>query len=192
MPPDVVQIGPFIISKVVFDVLVPLLSALFGTLIGGLVTYLAARAIENQKWQQQKENKLKEDSREALAIMLEWLDPIGLSLQKASRLVFKFQWTNDDHDLLSDKWPNLLNELAARDVPIRLQVLIPPELYERAFKIHQGLEELKDYALFSPQPESQQETMQNIKKSLEQVENLQQILSKFRADLIEAHNKTYL
>src|SRR5258708_37454425 len=105
MPPDVVQIGPFIISKVVFDVLVPLLSALFGTLIGGLVTYFAARAIENQKWQQQKENKLKKESREAPAIKLEWLDSNGVSFQKASRLVFKFQWTNDNHDPLSDKWP---------------------------------------------------------------------------------------
>lgn len=48
MPPDVVQIGPFIISKVVFYTAVPLISVV----MGGLITYLTTRAIENKKWEQ--------------------------------------------------------------------------------------------------------------------------------------------
>jgi hypothetical protein len=50
MTPDTVQFGPFVISKVVLDVLAPLV----GTVIGGLLTFFSTRAVENRKWEQQK------------------------------------------------------------------------------------------------------------------------------------------
>ena len=83
MPPEFVQIGPIVISKVVLDVLAPL----FGTVIGGFITYFTTRATENRKWKQQKEDQLPEQRREAIALSLEWITPIDLVLYRASTAV---------------------------------------------------------------------------------------------------------
>jgi hypothetical protein len=66
MNDELVQIGPFLISRAVFDFLAPLL----GVLVGGLITYFTVQAAE-KKWQQQKSDKLQNRSG-AIAETLEW------------------------------------------------------------------------------------------------------------------------
>ena len=76
MPDDVVQIGPIIISKVVFDVL----TIIFSVVVGGLITYLTTRKVEIQKWEQQKKDKRQEQYREAIAKALDWIAPMESAL----------------------------------------------------------------------------------------------------------------
>ena|SRR5258707_4268073 len=134
MPPDVVQIGPLVISKTVIDVL----AALIGTLIGGFIAYLSTRAIEDRRWKQQKQDKLQDQRREALALMLEWLEPIGMSLSKAIDLVELYERRNLDKDALDEAWPDLLSVLATKAIPIHLKIVIPTELYNRGYEIQRG------------------------------------------------------
>jgi hypothetical protein len=46
MPPETVQIGPWLVSKTLVDALAPLL----GVLVGGLITYIATYGSRHSSW----------------------------------------------------------------------------------------------------------------------------------------------
>ena len=67
-------------SKSILDALLVLASVI----IGGMITYLTTRSLENKRWKQQKTDKLQELRREALGLALEWIPPIEIALSQAT------------------------------------------------------------------------------------------------------------
>jgi hypothetical protein len=143
MQPEVVQIGPYVISKIAFEAFVLLTSVC----IGGFITYLTTRSIENRKWAEQKKHKRQEQRREALAQALEWIPPIHVALTKAQLKVSRLHKKEITRNELIRQWPNLLSELAKRDLPMRLNVLLPITVNRRVNQILEQLQDLQSFAL---------------------------------------------
>jgi len=139
MPNDVVQIGPIIISKAVFDALI----IIFSVIVGGLITYLTTRTIESQKWEQQKKDKRQEQYREALAMALDWIAPIESALTQIESISSSYVWNHISREEFQKRWPNLLSKLGILEkaIPARLQVLLPSAAYN-GLQIVRQIEEL--------------------------------------------------
>lgn len=184
--PDTVQIGSFIISKVIIDVFAPLL----GTLIGGLITYFSTRAVENRKWEQQKRDRLQEQRREASAIALEWLDPIRNALTKASLISSASLYERRSAEELRKSWPDLLTALSRMDPPTKLQVLLPASTYERGLQIIHGLDELRTFTIFNT-PSKPEDWQVRLEQCTKHIATLQNILSSLEKDLLEEYQQTF-
>ncbi len=189
MPPDTVQIGPLIISKVIIDIFAPLL----GAVIGGLIAYLTTRAIENRKWEQQKKDKLQEQRREAIALALEWLEPIDNAVMHAGMLTSAFQCKNISRDDFLRQWPDLLTTLASKAMPTRLRVLLTPELSQVGLQICRKLDDLRTLNLRSePAPSTpKDEWLESFSQCIKKTTEIQQILEKYRGDLIAEYKNTF-
>jgi hypothetical protein len=145
MQSDTVQIGSLVISKSVFDAFIVLASVI----VGGLVTYFTTRALENKRWAQQKADRLQDHRREALSLALDWIPPIEIALSRATSLASGYLQGHITEDHLYNHWPNLLSQLAKKDLPMRLNVLLPPSIQRRVNEIIRQLEQLQTFALRS-------------------------------------------
>lgn len=143
MPPDTVQIGSLVISKSLIDVLLPLL----GTLIGGLISYLATTAAEDRKYRREKKDRLQEQQREALALALEWIEPIGNALTRATSVSRSLQMHLIDENQFLHDYPDLIASLANMDPPARLRVFLPKDAYPTVNEIVSELDTIKAKAL---------------------------------------------
>jgi phosphate/sulfate permease len=186
MPPETVQIGPLIISKVVLDVLAPLI----GTLVGGFITYISTRTVENRKWEQQKRDKFQEQRREAIALALEWLDPIRSALSKATLITSSKLFNRRSDEDFRKSWPNLLATLSQMDPPARLQVMLPQNTYERGLHIIHGLDELRSFLLID-QPTNKEELQAKFEQCSHHLSVLQNTLRSLEKDLTDEYKRTF-
>ena len=190
MPSEPIQIGPFIISKAALDMIIPLISVV----IGGLITYLTTHAMENRKWQHQRRDKMQEQRREAISRVLDdWIDPIHSALTEASLLASGYIRKTISEDVFRKKWPDLLSELAKRDLPRTLIVLLPTDAYELSHQITSKLEELWSFILLS-EPVGKttvEDYWQRLDSVARHIENLQGMLDTLNKELIEEYKKTF-
>ena len=147
VPPDSVQIGSLVVSKPLFDVVVPLISGLVGTLTGGLITFLVSTATDNRKWRREKGYKLQEQRREAIGIALEWIAPLQQALTKASLVSSAYQFRRIDRAKFSKDYPYVISSLVELEPSAKLRALLPKDAYRMSFEIIHGLEELKHLSL---------------------------------------------
>lgn len=136
---EMVRIGSFEVSKIVLDILFPLI----GVIIGGIITYFVTIAAERQKWRQAKQDRLLETKRDGIAIALQWLDPMKLAIHRANMLLSTHLQGNMDQEEFMKRWPYLVGELKEYDIPAKLRVLLPSELYVRSNRIVRGLDEIR-------------------------------------------------
>lgn len=190
MPTDVVQIGSFIISKVVFDAFIIILSVVSG----GLVTYFTTRAIENQKWIQQKKDKQQEQYREAIALALEWIAPIDNALIHVQSLSAAYMNNRIIRGEFQKRWPRLLNELGALDraMPARLKVLLPQKFYE-GFDIVNDIDDLYFYLLrtLEETPISDGAFAEMVKNATDQIIFIKKSSENYKSMLINEYKNSY-
>ena len=191
MPDDVVQIGPVIISKVVFDVL----TIIFSVVVGGLITYLTTRRIEIQKWEQQKKDKRQEQYRESLAMALDWVAPIESALIHVQSLSSSYIWKDISRGEFQKRWPDLLSKLSSIDkaIPARLQVLLPPAAYD-GLNIVQEIDELYHYLLFSDSPAEQvdfQSVSERINGASDRIVSIRKMFSDYKKLLKDEYESTF-
>lgn len=190
MSNDFVQIGSFAVSKVVFDVF----TIIFSVIIGGLITYLTTRAIENQKWEQQKKDKQQEHYRDALALALDWIAPIDTSLIRIESLSSAFIWHRITRDKFQEQWPHLLSDLSSLDrtIPAKLKVLLPIDVYD-GLKIVNSIDELYTFLLFTEQPvqKSDDNLMERLKNASAQIDAIKKLSEDYKNMLIEEYKNTY-
>jgi hypothetical protein len=186
MPPDVVQIGPLVISKAVLDAVAPLL----GTLIGGLITYLATRAVEKRKWEQEKRDRLQEHRREAIGLALEWIAPIHSALTQASLCTRSYLLGIIDVTKFMHDWPKLLSALASKDLPARMQVHLPSDAYARGQRIIIGLDRLMTYNLVG-RVEDTDDLKAKFNECFSTLEGLSSELDAMENNLKEEYRRTY-
>lgn len=139
MPNDLLQIGSFYFSKTLLDVLAPLL----GTLIGGLITFLTTRKLEMMKWDKERKDKLNEQYREALGMVMEWLDPFEIAIAELGILFNRLLDKNVSIVEFDKVYPRLLTELGRRNPPRRLQAILPDDVYKRSKDIEKSIVEFK-------------------------------------------------
>jgi hypothetical protein len=186
MQTDIVKIGPLEISRVVFDIFIPLISVV----IGGLITYLTTRALESRKWKQEKKDKLQEKRREALALALEWLAPIEAAWIRASSVASAFIRGDISEEEFRKRWPDLLSELVKRDLPASLNVLLPPEAHKRGLLILRQLDDLR-HASYSSGITNSKSFMEKFEGIFQHQENIRENMRLLEKELVEEYNKTF-
>lgn len=189
MQNDIVHIGSFTISQGVLNVIGPLA----GTVVGGLITYFVTRAIECQKWKQAKQERLSEICRQGMAQALEWLDPIELSISEASMRVSSILHGSIEYEEVFKTWPNLISQLAKMDIPARVRVLLPEDLYPRGHQIFRELEELRSKAVAAAQEmEQMKRPSPALRECFDQLRNLDTLLNDLRLKLIADYKSTFV
>jgi hypothetical protein len=190
MPTDFVQIGSITISRVVFDVFTIILSVI----TGGLVTYLTTRAIENQKWKQQKKDKQQEQYREALALALDWIAPIDTALIRVESLSSAFIWNRITEAEFRQRWPDLLNDLSRLDraMPAKLKVLLPENIYS-GLKIVNSIDELYTHLLLTEHRAqiSGDAFVERIKNARDQIVVIKKLSEDYKNLLVDEYKNTY-
>jgi hypothetical protein len=189
MPQDIVQLGSIAVSKYLVDVLAPLI----GTLIGGLITYLATRGVENYKLARAKYDRQQEQRREAIALALEWIDPIKTAAMKSISRTRAFieNYISDEEYLIG--FPDLIHDLASKDLPVRLRIWLPQGIVSRGYAIHQALEELRIMAIGLKQREriDPKARLEAFGRYLQMASELDRAVSAFEDDLTEQYKATF-
>jgi hypothetical protein len=126
-----------IISK-----LIALAGPLLGALVGGLISSLATRALERQKWRHDRQEKFASLRRDALAAALEWIEPMRNAQTRASSLAMAAIQGNIEDEQLLREWPYLLGDLVKKDLPGNLRAILPDDTYERGHRIVRELDAL--------------------------------------------------
>lgn len=189
MHPDTVQIGSLVLSKSVFDAFMVML----GVITGGLITYLTTRSMENRRWAAQKIDRLQDQRREALALALEWIPPIELALENAALLATDYLENQTSENDFIRKWPNLLHELAKRDLPMRLNVLLPTSIQQRTDAIIDEIRYLQSYTL-SVKPTGKVEQagwIMQVRALNDRITTVRDAFSKLRQELKSEYDKTF-
>lgn len=184
MPADQVQIGSFIISKVVLDIIAPLI----GTIIGGLISYFSIVSSENRKIKQQKQNIIQEQKREAIKIALQWIDPINNAITRVSLQANPY-YPNQAN---TDGWPNLLNQLKKYDVPRHLLVFLPEEAYKKSFAIIRLLDDLRHSVLFIQEPSTEEDRRNFFNTASSILDTLRNNFEELSKMLEDEYRKTFL
>jgi hypothetical protein len=190
MDPNFVQIGSLTVSKVVFDSLIIILSVV----TGGLITYLTTRAVETQKWKQQKKDRQQEQYREALALALDWIAPIDSALVRIQSLTGALISNRISSGEFQKRWPDLLNELGRLDraMPARLKVLLPENIYDGQHIVN-DIEDLYYYLLYS-QPESQKSKdafAELFKHATDQILDIRKSSEDYKSMLIDEYKSSF-
>lgn len=189
MPNDLVHIGSFTISQGVLNLIGPLA----GTIVGGLITYFVTRAIESQKWKQEKQERLSEIRRQGIALALDWLDPIDLSISRVSSRVSSILHGAIEHEEIFETWPNLISQLAKMDIPVKVRVLLPDDIYPRGQQIFRELEELRTKAVEAAQEMKIKKTPSPaLADCIDRLKKLDALLNELRMMLIEEYKSTFL
>jgi hypothetical protein len=134
---NTVQVGALTVSKSIVDALFPLL----GVIIGGLVTYYTTRSLESRKWKLEKDQKIKEQKREALALALEWVSPLRNEVIRASGVSIAYQKGTITEEEYRKRQPTSTG-LPIVDPPAKLRVFLPADIYPKLLDIVRSFDDL--------------------------------------------------
>ena len=138
MPPETVQIGSFVVSRLILDLTIPLLSVI----VGGLITYFTTRALEYHRLKIEQKVEFINRKREALGQALRWADIVDKDVTWATLVANNFLRGMIDEKRFRERWPDVLSELAEKDIPPYLGVLLPEEAYHIGQQIVRQLGDL--------------------------------------------------
>ena len=187
MPPDTVQIGRFVFSRILLDMTIPLLSVI----VGGLITYFTTRALGHAQWKKEQRAELIKRKREALERALVWADIVDRGVNRATLLAGNFASGMIDEDHFRQRWPDLLGKLAETDVPPHLNVLLPREAIVLGLKVVRQLDELYALSLHARGSKSREEWEQLYSKTITLSVDLQKQVASFRAFLTQEYVRTF-
>jgi hypothetical protein len=189
MDQEYVQLVNYVISKEIVDILIPLISGLIGTIIGGLISYCSIRSSDNRKWQQEKKDRLSTERREAIGMALEWFDPFRAAIMKARLLMNSYSIGMIDSEGVRTQWPDLLNHPGLKDLPPRLQVWLQSDTYKKAIEIVADLNNFV-YKL-NPLPSAEGERREYFSDFPDFFNGLDQKLKQLESELIEEYKRTF-
>lgn len=188
MPPDTIQIGSLVVSKIVFDVITNFISVI----IGGSITYWATRSAETRRWNQQKQDKRQEQQREAISLALDWIDPIERAVNKASTLASSFLHQTISEDSFKSRWPNLLDDLSKLDIPMKHRVFLSQEAYLLGYKIIDQLDTLQFVTLhLQTTKEGQKQFTENINQLSDLITDIKTNVKALKTGLMQEYKATF-
>ena len=190
MSEEFYTIGSYCISKAFFDILMPFISGLLGTIIGGLIAYFSIRASDNRKWKQEKHDKLMAEKREAIAIALDWFRPFHLGIEKVAFLLGSYLQQRLNEAEVRKQWPDFFGTLEELQPPPRLELWLPQDIYKRIFEIITELENSTSLNLF-PYPQTDDDWHKRFVQSSENVTSVDKKLDALETELKEEYRKTF-
>jgi hypothetical protein len=185
---ELVRIGPIVISTVAFNALV----ALLATLIGGLLTYLATALAEHRRWKREKRDRFSGEQREAIALALEWIEPLESAVIWASALAGAALRGNHNQEAVHEQWPHVLTDLKTRDLPARLRAVLPDAVYQGAFDIVRQLDGLRIQAVACSQAlAAGQRPVPGYEEAFKNIGRLEDSLSAFKTKLAGLYRESF-
>ena len=174
------------ISQGTYNALVPLLSAL----LGGFMSYLATVSVDRRRWNRERRERLAAEKREALARALDWIDPLEHAVNWAEPLATAALQGTVDEERVQKYWPNLLADLKRYELPPRLRVLLPPDIFEDAIGIARQVFTLRSAVVACSQAlRTGQRPVPGYQEALADVGNLRKALDALEAKLQERYTK---
>lgn len=168
------------------------LGALFGVLVGGVVTYIVTTAAERQRWRQQKKDKLAEASREGIVKALAWLDPMDRALTSANLTVSGLLRLDMDQDAFRERFPRLISELSTLDVPPDLRLLLPSDTYTDGIRIGNMFDAIMAEAIaWGEKARSQNQPFLGLHECSKNLNALGSQIEALRAKLTTAYKATF-
>jgi hypothetical protein len=116
---------------------------LLGVIVGGLISFFTARGIEHQRRRRERQEQLTVLRRDALAAVLEWIEPMRNAENRASMMVMAAIRGEFDHDKFLVEFPYLLWELVKKDLPANQRAVLPDNVYSRGHQIVRELDDLR-------------------------------------------------
>lgn len=123
--------------------LLAIIGSLLGVLVGGLLSFLTTLGIEHRRWKQKRQEKLEELRRDALAEALEWIEPMRNAEIRVSSLVMAAIHGEVDHENFLKKFPDLIGDLAKKDLSASQRAVLPDNVYARGHQIVRDLNNLR-------------------------------------------------
>jgi hypothetical protein len=123
--------------------LITAIGILFAAIIGGFISIFGSSYVERRKWQRERQKELLDLRRKALTAALEWIEPMRKAEIQASSLLMAAIHGDIDYERFLSEFPNLLSELAKKDLSAELRAVLPDGIYARGLHIVRGLEEAR-------------------------------------------------
>lgn len=120
---------------------------LAGVAVGGVVSYFVNRRAEHHRWRQQKQDRLAEAKRQAIAKALSWIEPIEQALTSVQLKVGALLQLDMTDEKFLMTYPALTSTLAKRDATPEQRVLLPEDIYAAGHLILREMEELQHVAI---------------------------------------------
>lgn len=191
MSTDTIQIGPLIISTAAFTVI----ASLFGTVLGGLITYFTIHFTEKQKWKQQRQDKHDEEQAAAIEIAMEWIGPIKIALATANRLVRQYLHRTISSEDFRKRWPKLNRSIKLGGNPAKFDIYLDSiNCYNRVAEIEHGIQDVEMWATFGDWAEGapdEEEQNAKLKLCLDQIESINKNLESLEKDLITTYKRKF-
>lgn len=184
-----IQIGNYLISRSALDILVPLVSSILGTIIGGTIAFLSVRASSSRKWNQERKDRLLMERREALASALEWFDPFRMAVLRARLLTESYMRGMINVDGLRSQWPSLISHPGIKDPPAKLQAWLPSNSYNKSLEIMGQFEKYvskMDHQAATPEAWSEQ-----FGRHSDFFDRLEKQLKSFEDEVIAEYKQTF-
>jgi hypothetical protein len=185
-----IQIGNYLISRYALDILVPLLSGLVGTVVGGTIAFLSVRSSANRKWNQEKKDRLLMERRQALASALEWFDPFRMAVMRARLLTESYMRGMINEDAFRAQWPHLIGHPGIKDPPTKLQVWLPANTYKKSLEIFGEFENY--FPKIDRQASAPEAWSERFGRYFDFFDGLEEQLRRFEEDLIAEYKQTFM
>lgn len=179
-------------SEELISKLLTIAGPLLGALVGGLITFLTAHGIERQKWRHERQEKLASLKREAMAVALEWIEPMRNAETHAAGLVMSAIRGEFDHEDFLSKFPYLLGELVKKDIPASQRAVLPDNIYTRGHRIIRELDELRCLGVkYGQEARYMGKQMAGFQECSIKLNSIGKQISELETDLREAFSRTF-
>ncbi|MCC7020681.1 MAG: hypothetical protein IT332_13045 [Ardenticatenales bacterium] len=111
--------------------------------VGAAISYFFTVRTEKKRIEAQRLDLFNHDRREAIGLALEWIAPLDLALMKATSLATRPMRDDTPRQELVRGWPDPLKDLKEKDLPARLQYLLPKGMSRRAISLCLELDQLR-------------------------------------------------
>jgi hypothetical protein len=155
-PEDTILIGGYCFFKSTFDILIPVITAIIGVIVGGWIANYSSSTLQKREWKRQDFIEQAKPKREAIEIALQWIQPMRSYLIKAEAVASSYLFGHLNIDELRERYPRLItNKLVEFDVPAHLIPYLPEHTYDRGYLVNKLFEdyyyELQDADKSKPQ-----------------------------------------
>lgn len=165
---------------------------LLGVFIGGFIAYLTARGVESRRWKHERQEKLSVLRRNAMAVALEWIEPMRNAESRASSLVMAAIQGNFDHEQFLKEFPYLLGELVKKDLPADQRAVLPDNIYERGHRIVHDMEQLIPLGVkFGQEASVMNKPMAGFQECSNILDTIHKQILELETDLQEAFRQTF-
>ena len=175
------------ISKV-FNIAGPLL----GAAVGGLISFLGTRGLDNQRWRRERQDRLAALRREGFAAALEWIEPMRSAEIRASALVMAAIRGEVEREILFKDFPYLLGDLKKLELTASQRAVLSDDVNARGHRIIQEFDELRILGVrYGEEARVKGLPMAGFQECSAKLDSIRREISQLETDLRKAFSGTF-